>query len=112
MEPVSTDSESDAEEVAELQLMEETNEMERKRRKQAESTPPRTAECENGTNLRQRRQDRIEKTQQMITTMKEKQKELDKKAENSKMLQTGSKWLGVGVGIFVLVCVGFRYFQG
>jgi len=40
MEPVSTDSESDAEEVAELQLMEETNEMERKRRKQAESTPP------------------------------------------------------------------------
>jgi len=48
----------------------------------------------------------------MITTMKEKQKELDKKAENSKMLQTGSKWLGVGVGIFVLVCVGFRYFQG
>ena len=72
----------------------------------------RTAECENGTNLRQRRQDRIEKTQQMITAIKEKQKEIEKKADNSIMLQTGSKWLGVGVGIFVLVCVGFRYFQG
>jgi len=114
MEPLSTDSESDIEEVAEIHLTEETSgsEMERKRRKQTEDTPPRTAECENGTNLRQRRQDRIEKTQQMITAIKEKQKEIEKKADNSIMLQTGSKWLGVGVGIFVLVCVGFRYFQG
>jgi len=47
----------------------------------------------------------------MITTIKEKQKEMDKRAENGKMLITGSKWLGIGVGIFVFVCVGFRYFQ-
>lgn len=114
MEAVSTESESEIEDVAEIQLTDEISgsEMERKRRKQTEETPPRTAESENGTDLRQRRLDRIEKTQQMITAMKEKQKEMDKKADNAKLLQTGSKWLGMGVGIFVLVCVGFRYFQG
>jgi len=45
MEPLSTDSESDIEEVAEIHLTEETSgsEMERKRRKQTEDTPPRFA---------------------------------------------------------------------
>ena len=45
MEAVSTESESEIEDVAEIQLTDEISgsEMERKRRKQTEETPPRLA---------------------------------------------------------------------
>lgn len=61
--------------------------------------------------MRQRRQERVEKTQQLIANIKEKQKDQEKNAERQEKLRASSKWLGIGVGIIVLACVGFRYFQ-
>ncbi|KAK4008778.1 tyrosine-protein phosphatase non-receptor type 2 isoform X1 [Daphnia magna] len=102
-----TESDSVAEETT-------TSECERKRRKQAESTIPRTAESDDG-GVRQRREERKEKskkTQQIINNIKEKQKEQERKSERHGKVITGSKWVGISLGIFVLVYAGFRYFHG
>ena len=73
----------------------------------------RAAESDNGA-VRQRRQERKEKsqkTQLLISNIREKQKEQERKSELQNKAGAGSKWIGISVGIFVLVCVGFRYFQ-
>jgi hypothetical protein len=48
----------------------------------------------------------------MISNIKEKQKEQERKSELHGKVIAGSKWVGISVGIFVLVCAGFRYFHG
>ena len=72
----------------------------------------RTAESDNGNVVRQRRQERKERTQQIITSIKEKQKEIETSDERQARLRSGSKWVGIGVGLVVLMCFGFRYFHG
>jgi len=72
----------------------------------------RTAESDNGNVVRHRRQERKERTQQIITNIKEKQKEIEDNDERQARLRSGSKWVGIGVGLVVLVCFGLRYFQG
>ena len=74
----------------------------------------RAAESDNGE-IRQRRQERKEKnqkTQQIISSIKEKQKEQERSLERQGKVIAGSKWVGISVGIFIIVCVSFRYFQG
>lgn len=74
----------------------------------------RTAESDDG-GVRQRREERNEKskkTQQIINNIKEKQKEQERKSERHGKVITGSKWVGISLGIFVLVYAGFRYFHG
>ena len=74
--------------------------------------PVRTAECDDAALRQRRRQERKDRTQQIISTIKDKQKEQERSQERLGAMRSGSKWVGLGVGLIVLICVGVRYFQG
>ena len=67
--------------------------------------------------VRQRRQERVERTNQLIASIKEKQHEAETRQKRRGVLgarfESATKWLGLGVGlgVVVLLCAGVRYFH-